>query len=100
GLDRRRGELAVRGELLGILDALVADDPVGFGHSFSSLKKSGCIRAAGIGDQFKFAVDLDGDAARQRDMADGGARVLAELLAPELEEQVRGAVDDLRLLVE
>ena len=48
--------------------------------------------------QFELAVDLDRDAARERDVAHRRARVFAELRSPQLEEQIRSAVDDGRRL--
>src|SRR5688572_7784268 len=44
--------------------------------------------------QLELTVDLHRDAARKRDVAHGGARVLAVFRTPQFEEEVGSAVDD------
>ncbi len=44
--------------------------------------------------------DLDGDVARQRPHADGRARMAAVFLAEDVDEEIRAAVDDERVLFE
>src|SRR5687767_356934 len=50
--------------------------------------------------QLELAVDLHRDAARKRHVAHRGARVLAVFRAPQFEEEVGSAVDDLGRLRE